>query len=179
MAFPLITQRLSISPLQLADLASFIRYRQDPDVARYQSWEPSYSMEQGRELIRSQEGMEFPDVDEWLQLGVRDRGTQRLIGDLALHKLEEAGVFEIGYTFASDSQGKGYAYESAARLVQFLFDESAAHKVIATPDSRNSKSISLLKRLGFAEDPAKAWVEEFKGETVSVQFFELQRPRTN
>lgn len=176
MGFPLTTERLSISPLQPADLDSFISYRQDPEVARYQSWEPSYSADQGLELIRSQAGVVMPAIDDWLQLGVRDRTTGRLVGDLALHRLENEGEFEIGFTFATAEQGKGYAYESASRLIQYLFEDAQASKVIATPDSRNTKSISLLRKLGFTQNSSKAWVEEFKGETVTVEFFELQRP---
>ncbi|MEY4961426.1 MAG: hypothetical protein RLZZ249_123 [Actinomycetota bacterium] len=179
MRFPLVTERLSISPLQLADLDSFVSYRQDPQVARYQSWEPSYSIEQGRELIGSQAGIDFPGVGQWLQLGVRESQSERLVGDLALHTLENAGEFEIGYTFATAEQGKGYAYESATRLIRFLFEEVNATKVIATPDSRNAKSIALLRKLGFVQETSKSWVEEFKGETVTVQFFELQRPKTD
>lgn len=174
MAFPLVTERLSISPLERADLTSFVSYRRDPEVARYQSWEPSYSTDQGLELVGSQVSFERLEIDDWLQLGVRERDTHRLVGDLAIHKLVEPAEFEIGFTFAKSDQGKGYAFEAASRLIQFLFDEAHATKVIATPDSRNSKSISLLEKLGFIANPSKSWVEEFKGQTVTVDFFELQ-----
>jgi hypothetical protein len=30
----------------------------------------------------------------------------------------------------------------------------------------------LLLSLGFIQDPSKSWIEEFKGETVTVYFFE-------
>jgi aminoglycoside 6'-N-acetyltransferase len=120
----------------------------------------------------------MPAIDDWLQLGVRESATGRLVGDLALHKIAE-GEFEIGFTLATAEQGKGYAYESATRLIQYLFEDAQASKVIATPDSRNTKSISLLRKLGFTQNSSKAWVEEFKGETVTVEFFELQRPKTD
>lgn len=175
MNFPLFTVRLSIQPLVIEDLKDFVRYRQDPEVARYQSWDSSYSLKQGLDLVESQAGMTWPGDDEWLQLAVRTLETPTLVGDLALHKLPEPKHYEIGFTFAKEQQGQGYATESVARLIEFLFGECFAEVVIATPDSRNDKSISLLERLGFSERPSKGWVEEFKGESVRVSYFELWR----
>ena len=177
MNFPLLTSRVTIQPLSVEDVSDFVRYRQDPEVARYQSWDSSYSIKQGLELVESQARMTWPDDDEWLQLAVRTLETPRLVGDLALHKLPEPNQYEIGFTLAREYQGQGYAAESAARLIEFLFDEISAAAIIATPDSRNSRSIKLLGRLGFIENPAKSWVEEFKGETVRVDYFELSRVR--
>lgn len=177
MIYPLSTQRLSIRPLALSDLEAFVSYRQDPDVARYQSWETSFSHEQGKALIQSQDGIELPAPGEWLQLAVHEHSTGQLVGDVALHQLAAPREFEIGFTLATAHQGKGYAFESTSRLLEFLINEIWATKVIATPDSRNSKSIRLLTRLGFAEDPSKGWVEDFKGEKSRVAFFSLSAGR--
>lgn len=175
--FPLFTSRLSIQPLGLGDVSDFVRYRQDPEVSKYQSWDSSYSLQQGIELVESQAGMTWPGDDEWLQLAVRTLDLPKLVGDLALHRLREPNQYEIGFTFATEHQGQGYATESATRLIEFLFDEISAEVIVAAPDSRNLKSSKLLRRLGFSEKPAKGWVEEFKGETVRVVFFELSRDR--
>lgn len=135
MKYPLLTPRLSIEPLSIADLASFVSYRQDPEIARYQGWDASYSREQAIELITSQQGVLLPDLDDWLQLGIRSRDTGELLGDLAIHTVEvdaevEVGVdvedevaqtvFEIGFTIATQHQGKGFAREAAAVLMNTL-----------------------------------------------------------
>ena len=39
-----MSERLSLRPFQVDDLEAFVAYRSDPDVARYQSWEHTYSM---------------------------------------------------------------------------------------------------------------------------------------
>ncbi len=176
MFFPLLTQRLSFSPLQLSDLDAFIGYRQDPEVARFQSWDPSYSTAQGADLIQSQHGVDFPSPDEWLQIGIRLRANSELVGDLALHAMPEPGEFEIGFSVATEHQGQGYAFEAAKALLDKLFQERGAVLVVAFTDSRNTSSKALLRKLGFIEDPTRSWIEEFKGETVEVLFFELVRP---
>ena len=70
-------------------------------------------------------------------------------------------------------QGLGYAKEAVSALIEYLAQEVDAKKFIATPDSRNLPSIKLLKSLGFVQRPEKSWDEFFKGEHVTVDYFEL------
>jgi RimJ/RimL family protein N-acetyltransferase len=172
---PLLTERHSIQPLSMLDVDAFLDYRQNPEIARFQSWEPSYSRADAENLIRSQSGVDFPLAGDWLQLGVHLLESGQLVGDLALHNTGTEHTFEIGFTFALEHQGKGYATEAAWRLIDYLFDEKLAEVIFATPDSRNLRSINLLKKLGFANQEAKSWSEQFKGETVRVEHFELVR----
>jgi RimJ/RimL family protein N-acetyltransferase len=175
MTYPLLTERLSIEPLATPDLKAFVRYRQDPEVARFQSWESSYSESQARDLIESQADLSSPAAGDWLQLAIHDRQNGELLGDLALHTLEhEHNVFEIGFTIAGEHQGKGVAREAAARLIEFLFQEQNALTIRACTDRRNLPSINLLLSLGFELQPAKSWEEFFKNENVTVDQFELK-----
>ena len=172
MLYPLLTQRLSIEPLSMTDLQSFLAYRQDPEIARFQSWEPSYSKEQALELIQSQSGVVLPSKGQWLQLAIHHQVSAELIGDLALHALEEnSSRFEIGFTIAKKHQGQGFAREAALRRMNELGFPGAT-KFIAATDSRNEASIRVLTALGFKQQPLKGWTEQFKNELVSVNYFE-------
>ncbi len=174
MDYPLETPRLSISPLTHADLQAFVSYRQDPAIARYQSWDVTYSISDAQELVSSQEGVNLPAVDQWLQLAIHHRETGNLVGDLALHNLGTQ-VFEIGFTIASAQQGRDFANEAASKLIRDLFDYGVAQLVVANTDARNSASIGLLKSLGFSRVIEKGWEEQFKGEQVFVEHFELRK----
>lgn len=175
--FPLLSERLSIEPLGIEDLGTFLSYRQDPDIARFQSWDPGYSEAQARDLIDSQNGVLFPEKGEWLQLAIHLLDSGHHVGDLALHSLETDFEFELGFTVAKDQQGKGLAKEAASTLIGYLFNEHGAKRIVATPDARNSASKGLLSSLGFIADPSRSWQEEFKGEFVTVEFFELRNTR--
>lgn len=121
MPFPLLTPRLIIEPLRLSDAEDFVSYRRDPEISRYQSWDENFSYQQAQELIHSQAGVDLPKVGEWLQLAVRDRVNGKLLGDLALHHLDELnGVFEIGFTIAKQHQRQGYAKEAIEALINYL-----------------------------------------------------------
>lgn len=160
----------------MKDVQAFVAYRQDPEIARFQSWEPSYSSDQASELVESQAGDLLPDRGHWLQLGVHNLTTGELVGDLALHwVVEEGSTFEIGFTVAIKNQGQGFATEAVSRLIDFLFGEARAEKIIAHTDRRNLSSIRLLSTLGFEQIPSRSWDEEFKNEIVTVDYFELNR----
>jgi RimJ/RimL family protein N-acetyltransferase len=173
MTYPLLTPRLSIEPLKRSDLDTFVGYRQDDDVAQFQSWDTTYSAEQAVELIESQAGVKLPGEGQWLQLGIQDQISGELVGDLALHLVNESqSVFEVGFTIASRHQGQGFAREAASRLMSFLFSEIGAEKIVANTDRRNTASIRLLVSLGFKFYPEKSLTEIFKNEIVTVDCFE-------
>jgi aminoglycoside 6'-N-acetyltransferase len=173
MTYPLLTPRLSIGPLKLSDLDAFVSYRQDADIARFQSWDTTYSAGQAVELIESQAGVVLPLEGQWLQLAVHEQISGKLVGDLALNLLSESeSVFELGFTIASQHQGKGFALEAASRLMSFLFSEVGAQKIVANTDRRNSPSIRLLLNLGFEFHSSKSWTENFKEEIVTVDYFD-------
>jgi RimJ/RimL family protein N-acetyltransferase len=172
MSYPLLTERLSIQPLSIDDLDSFVAYRQDPEIARYQSWEPSYSKAQATELIESQAGVLLPGKDQWLQLAIHSRISGELVGDLAIHSIEDDhSIFEIGFTLARKHQGQGFAKEVAQKLLAHL-ELQGATKFFANTDGRNTPSIKLLTALGFELQPSKGWTEQLKGELVKVEYFE-------
>ena len=174
MEYPLLSNRLSISPLGFEDLDVFVSYRQDPGIAKYQSWDPTYSRAQAMELLESQVGVLIPERDDWLQLGIHELISGELVGDLALHALgQDHSAFELGFTIASKHQRKGYAREAAGRLLDYLFKDLGTKSVIAQTDSRNIGSIRTLTSLGFVKSQTKGWDEDFKNELVPVYFFEL------
>jgi RimJ/RimL family protein N-acetyltransferase len=170
--YPLLTHRLSIEPLAMDDLDSFVSYRQDPEIARFQSWEPSYSRAQAIDLIESQKGVVLPEKGQWLQLAIHNRVSGEHLGDLALHRMEDTdSSYEIGFTIARKHQGNGFAKEAAHELMDYLSLQGATN-FIATTDRRNTSSIKVLTGLGFEKQPAKSWSEEFKNEFVAVDYYE-------
>jgi RimJ/RimL family protein N-acetyltransferase len=175
MTYPLLTERLSIEPLSIADLETFVEYRQDPEIARFQSWDTSYSHSQAQELIESQKGVQISSRNDWLQLGIHLAVNGILIGDLAIHRLnEEELAFEIGFTVAGKFQRQGYAKEALITLMDYLIQEVGATKLEASTDRRNRRSIKLLEAVGFHHEQARTYTEEFKGEIVTVDVYETR-----
>lgn len=180
-AVALSTARLTIEPLSKRDVDAFTEYRRDPDVARYQSWDTDYSVSDAKHLVAAQGDGELPPTGRWLQLAVRETASGRLLGDLALHRLDDQpDTFEIGVTLAPSSQGRGTAAEALGALLDFVFDAEQAHRVIAFGDARNSPVARLLTRLGFRRESSQVDADWLKGEWTTLNGYAmLARERRN
>lgn len=168
-SYPLLTQRLLITPLAEQDAVAFVAYRQDPGVARWQGWEPTYSEADAAGLIATQPSSNVPQSGGWLQLAIRDIGNEGLLGDVAIHTLAEyADTYEIGVTLAPASQHRGIATEAVSRVLDFLFREVGAHRVTAVCDSRNTEVARLLGGIGMRRESSQVDCEWFKGEWITL-----------
>jgi RimJ/RimL family protein N-acetyltransferase len=174
------TKRLIIRRLRDSDVGSFLAYRNDPEVARYQSWE-SCTEQETIDLVRDATQPGTPG--EWVQFAVGLKRTSPLIGDCALKTEADGRQAEIGFTFSRAYQGRGFASEAVTRLLDYAFCELNLHRVYAITDQENAPSVALLERLGMRREGAfveNAW---FKGRWSSEYLYAvlgdewLQRPR--
>ena len=169
-----MTKRLRIEPLEEADAEAFVAYRRDPGVARFQSWDPDYSPTDAARLLDAQPTTELPAEGGWLQLAIRDAAAGRLLGDVAVHTLEdEPDTYEIGVTLAPASQGAGIATEAVSRVLEHLFRDAAAHRVVAYCDSRNEPVARLLIRLGMRHESRAVEGDFYKGEWTTLDGYAL------
>jgi RimJ/RimL family protein N-acetyltransferase len=170
----LTTARLTIEPLAGRDVDVFTEYRRDPDVARFQSWDVDYSRADAERLVADQPDGRLPSPGSWLQLAVRETGSDVLLGDLAVHRLEDQpDTFEIGVTLAPSSQRRGIATEALTALLDHLFDDEHAHRVVASCDARNDAVARLLTRVGFRQESRQVDADWFKGEWTTLDGYAL------
>jgi len=151
MTFLLNTQRLVLRPLYPTDARSIFAYRSQPEVNRYQLWAIEY--EDVRSLIASQQGLD-PDIPgTWFQAGITLHESGELIGDLGLHFLEgDNRQVEFGVTLSPAWQGQGIATESISAVLEYLFSSLGKHRVYASADPRNLRSVALMERLGLRKE---------------------------
>jgi RimJ/RimL family protein N-acetyltransferase len=146
------TTRLRLRRFAAADLATFIAYRNDPAVARFQSWE-GITEGEAVAFVREQQTAPVGAPGEWLQIAIERKDNGRMIGDCALHVMEDdARQAEIGYTLAREAQGQGFATEAVATLLTWMFPTLDLHRVVAIVDTRNAASVALLERLGMRRE---------------------------
>ena len=141
------SERLRIRGFNDSDLAPFMAYRNDPKVARYQSWD-SCDEQQARAFIREMESAQPGVPGEWYQFAIESKQTGELIGDCGL-RVDEAEPYraEIGFTLAREYQGRGFASEAVSALLDYAFDTLGLHRVVAIVDCRNAPSVALIERL--------------------------------
>jgi RimJ/RimL family protein N-acetyltransferase len=146
------TTRLRLRHFRDSDLSLFIAYRNDPEVARYQSWEGISELE-ARALIQEQKEVQPGMPGEWFQIAIELKETSTLVGDCAL-KIEEHDErqAEIGYTLSRAYQRRGIASEAVSSVLEYAFGTLKLHRVIAIVDCENVASFTLLERLGLRRE---------------------------
>jgi aminoglycoside 6'-N-acetyltransferase len=166
------TERLTVRRFRPDDAAAFSAYRSVPEVARYQSWEAPFSLEDATASVERFASGD-PLAPGWFQYAI-DRDGE-LIGDIGLNLHDNLMQAEIGFTLAPQYQGKGYATEAVRGLLNHLFVERNLHRVSAECDARNVASAQLLRRLGFREEGLRLANTWFKGEWTDDLIFGLLR----
>jgi RimJ/RimL family protein N-acetyltransferase len=170
----IVTERLSLRPFRVDDLETFVGYRSDPEVARYQSWDRTYSMADAESFLNSQREVEFGQPGEWLQLAIVDRETGTVCGDCAVRVVtDQPATAEVGVTLAPASQGKGMAAEALTAVLKELFEQRGMHRVFAQADDRNLPVRRLLERLGFRCEGRLVEADWFKGEWSTLRLYAM------
>jgi RimJ/RimL family protein N-acetyltransferase len=117
----------------------------------------------------------FGTTGEWFQLGIAERSTDRLIGDMGVCiRDSEDKHAELGFTLAADSQRQGLGSEAVLQALAMLFESLDITRVVAITDTRNQATVRLLRRVGMklteTLDSADAC-----GETRSEHVFAVDR----
>jgi RimJ/RimL family protein N-acetyltransferase len=73
------TTRLRLRHLMDSDLALFMAYRNDPEVARYQGWE-GISEPEARAFLQEQKEVQPGVPGQWFQIAVELKETGMLVG---------------------------------------------------------------------------------------------------
>jgi RimJ/RimL family protein N-acetyltransferase len=138
------TDRLVLRRFRAADQPALAAYRTDPDIARYQDWNPATT---AADLAHGE-----PDRPGWFQYAVELVVERRLIGDVGVNTHDNLKQASIGFTLAAPFHGRGYATEAVRGVLDHLFRVRGLHKVSAECDARNTASARLLTRVGFTQE---------------------------
>ena len=165
------TQRLRLTSLVASDAPALFEYRSDPDVCRYQSFEPG-SLADAEAFIAGLKLDTFDTPGTWFQFAIRNLDSDQLIGDIGAHFLiEDPRQVEIGFTVSPAFQGQGFGAEAVSGLLNFLLRNFGKHRVFASVDPRNEASVKLLRRLGMRQEAHFVQSLWFKGEWVDDMIF--------
>jgi RimJ/RimL family protein N-acetyltransferase len=167
------TGRLLLRGIRLSDAGLMLKYRSDPKIYEFQYWKP-HTLLDVEDFINNKVS-KVPDIpDTWYQVGIFIKETHELIGDIGIHFIDdENSQVEIGYTLSSENQGKGYASEAVMNVINYLFDDLKKHRILASVDPRNIKSIALLKRIGMREEAHFKKSIWFNGEWADDMVFAI------
>lgn len=141
----LITERLVLRPLALADLQTTHEYASDKDTCKYMIFLPNKTIDETAEFLQAVERNWNAEKPMSYEFAICLDG--RHIGAISI-ACESESVGEIGWILNSAYHGRGYCTEAATALVSFAKATLKLSKLVAHCDTRNVASYRVMEKLG-------------------------------
>jgi RimJ/RimL family protein N-acetyltransferase len=164
--WPITTERLVLRRYREDDFEGLFAIERDAGVARWLYNEPLDEAQTRQLLARKLDGL-LREEDDWVSSAVTlHDGT--FVGDVAINwRSVKHRCAEIGFSFAPEHHGRGYATEAARALLPFVFETMDCHRLIGRTEARNSASARVLEKVGMRLEGHFVENEWVKGEWQS------------
>ncbi len=150
MAAPqLVTDRLLVRPMTLADASDLAERRSDPSTAEFQAWTCPYPLDRAVQLIEGMIAQGGPQIGCWFQFAIDRREDGVTVGDLAFRLADDGRNAELGFTLHPWARGQGFATEASRALLAYGFTDWGVHRFEASCHPGNIASSRVLATLGF------------------------------
>jgi RimJ/RimL family protein N-acetyltransferase len=169
------TERLRLRRSRPEDAEAISVYRSDPEVHRYQGWDRLDPVGIRSEIERMADRLPG-EAGGWVQLTAELRDTGQLVGDVGMSPADDdPTVIKLGYTMAPEFQGKGFATEAIAALIEYAFDRLDARVARIYASAENTPSIRVAEKVGMVL--VERFEREYEGETWHGVRYERRRDR--
>ncbi|WP_416899898.1 MAG: GNAT family N-acetyltransferase [Minwuia sp.] len=85
-------------------------------------------------------------------LSIELRGTRECIGQIEINQGPRFPEPELGWQLNIEAEGKGYAFEAAVAMRDWVFRERGLKTLVSYIGQENTRSIRLAQRLGASLD---------------------------
>lgn len=156
-----MTPRLIIRDFFPEDADALYEYLSDPEVTRYEPYEPfsrgkarfearARSLNKAYRAVALRDDASIPGIGAPGVYHTEPVRWGRVIGNLYIER-HAFDMREIGFVFARQYWGQGYARESAEAAISAAF-EDGAHRICAECCTLNERSWRLMERLGMRRE---------------------------
>ena len=139
------TERLLLRWFRESDFPEYAAICADPEVMKFLTGNPITEMEAWRNMASHLGHWYFRGFGVW---AVEEKQSRRMVGRIGFMQPFGWPGFELGWTIARESWGKGYAIEGARRALQYAFTEMDRDHVISCIAPDNVRSIRVAEKLG-------------------------------
>jgi ribosomal-protein-alanine N-acetyltransferase len=142
---PIVTDRLTIRPLQVSDVESMHAVYSDPEATRYV---PGGVRDLDGTRRRVADLMAHHDRFQVSKWAVTLTNSKQLIGDCGLQFLPNRPELELGFHFAREYWGHGYATEAATACLAWAL-ANRDERIVAVVEPDHKVSQRVLEKIGF------------------------------
>lgn len=153
------TNRLFLRSWTLADNERLFEICTDADVMRYIGTGKAYKcISQANEFLNW--AINYERENGFCRWAVIEKASGEIVGSCGFARPHGTSEIELGYLFAREHWGKGFATETAKSCLRYGFEKLGFREIIAITDPANSASQKVLEKIGFL----KRGIEKFQGE---------------
>lgn len=144
------TKRLILRKTEEEDLKKLWKILCDRDISRLyltckinDNWEDEKKWQ-----YKKLEKASNPDVFCWT---IIRKDNNEIIGQISVQESEniDKSIRDIGWFISKNNQRKGYAYEAAHKVLDYMFNEVKIKKIETSVAMINPASWKLMEKLGF------------------------------
>jgi ribosomal-protein-alanine N-acetyltransferase len=140
------TERLILRQISLQDAHDVFVWMSDPEVCRYEHWQPHTSVEWTGGYIREVFDYSRDDLYWW---GIEY--DKKLIGYVCVVEINENDKkAQLGYGIARMYWSNGFATEAVRVVLDFMFLTVCVNRIEASHSVNNGASGKVLRKAGFA-----------------------------
>ncbi len=158
----LTTERLHLREFKMDDWVDLHAIESDPEVARYQGFEPR-TVAETQAYIEHTLARARAEPRLTYDLAVVLHGSHAVIGRCGLEIADlESREGVVWYTLHRSLWGNGYVPEALRAVVDFGFHELRLHRIWADCDPRNRPSCRVLEKIGMRREAhlvENAWLK--------------------
>jgi len=147
---PIVTERLTLVPLDSADAAELWQVVDGSRewLQRWLPWVP-YQKESDSSLRFAEASAADWDAARALRFAIRARDGGQLLGVVGLEAcVEMHRCCDLGYWLRKEAAGQGFMTEAARRCVDFCFHTIRMHRMRVAAATGNHPSLRVIGRLG-------------------------------
>jgi RimJ/RimL family protein N-acetyltransferase len=145
------TERLNLRTMTLDDAEFILELLTDPSFLRFIGDKGVRTTDDARRYILAGplDSYERHGFGLWL---VELKGSETSIGICGLLKRDALDDVDIGFAFLPQYRSKGYAFESAAAVMDYGRKVLGLRRVVAITNEDNAGSIRVLEKIGMSFD---------------------------
>ncbi|BDC84247.1 MULTISPECIES: GNAT family N-acetyltransferase [Aeromonas] len=146
----ILSERLELRELTVADAPFIVELLNDPDFHRYIGDRGIRTLQDAENYIQQGPAVSYARHGHGLYLVAR-RSDGAKLGICGLIKRDTLPCEDIGYAFLPAYRGQGYGIEAAQAALQDGRERLGIKRVVAIVTPGNERSVALLAKLGLVQ----------------------------
>ncbi len=146
-------ERLALRELEAGDEGALHAIASDPQVTGHELWGPNEPADTRAFLAAAIAQADTPEARLGYHLAAVEQDGDRLVGSVTLdiENTDHARGL-VGFVFAAESWGRGYASEALGLMLDFAFGELDLHRVAAHCDPGHEPCSRVLEKAGMVRE---------------------------